>query len=354
MFGLLGLLGAVMAGYLVDAMTSQGHDEAHDDDPPDGPVETGTGDLLDDPAYANDPAAGMPVSDDMPDVPDPDQALHGSVGNDILASHDGDDTLVGADGNDQLGGYAGADDLAGGAGTDWLYGAEGADTLAGEAEADDLHGGAGADDLTGGAGNDSLSGDAGRDLLAGGAGDDLGIGGEGDDSLLGQAGDDALQGGTGADYLVGGSGADTLDGNDGNDTIWGDILGPQVARGGTIQAGAWTTGHDVPDVDFLNGGAGDDVLHTGVGSYASGGTGEDVFAVLDIGPGDAVAQIMDFNKDEDSLVLLYDASHHAAPEITISSDPGSPDAMVMLDGVPVAQVMGGAGLQAGDVVLQAA
>jgi hypothetical protein len=52
--------------------------------------------------------------------------------------------------------------------------------------------------------------------------------------------------------------------------------------------------------------------------------------------------------------LLYDASLHLDPQITVTSDPGSPNAMVMLDGVPVAQVLGGAGLQATDVVLQAA
>ncbi|MBC7738602.1 MAG: calcium-binding protein, partial [Candidatus Saccharibacteria bacterium] len=190
-------------------------------------------------------------------------------------------------------------------------------------------------------------GDAGADLLDGGSGSDAIIGGEGMDSLLGQAGNDALQGGAGADQLAGGFGADTLDGNDGNDTIWGDVAGLSLAEGGTGVSGP-------VQIDFLNGGAGDDVLHVGAGDYASGGTGADDFALHDIAPGQALMQIMDFNRDEDSLVMQYDASVHTAPQITVVTDPGSPDATVLLDGVPVAQVLGGAGLTAGDVALQAA
>ena len=355
MFALVGLLGAVMAGFLIDALTSPVDDQTDEDDPPAGADEmgkdeTGTGDLLDDPGAANDPVAGMPMSDDLAQTPDTDQALLGDADDNITAGQDGDDTLTGAGGGDQLGGYAGADRLDGGMGADWLYGAEGADTLTGSTGSDDLHGGPGADDLAGDAGDDSLSGDAGGDLLDGGSGADTIIGGEGMDSLLGQAGNDALQGGTGADQLVGGFGADTLDGNDGNDTIWGDRAGLPWAEDETGQTGV----SGIDQVDFLNGGAGDDVLHVSVGNHASGGTGSDIFALHDIGAGQPLAQIMDFNRAEDSLILQYDANLHTAPQITVVSDPGSPDVTVLLDGVPVAQVRGGAGLTADDVVLQAA
>ncbi|MBC7478372.1 MAG: calcium-binding protein, partial [Pseudorhodobacter sp.] len=249
------------------------------------------------------------------------------------------------------------DDLHGGDGVDWLYGGDGADSLAGDGSDDNLHGDAGADRLSGDDGNDTLNGDDGKDMLAGGAGDDSLAGGEGDDNLRGDAGDDAVQGGVGADLVVGGAGSDTLDGNDGNDTIWGDRAGGDAAAAhlaaddGAIQPVAAVPG---ASVDFLNGGTGDDVLHVGAGDYANGGDGADQFALHDIAQGDPVAQIMDFNRHEDSLVLIYDPSHHADPQITVSSEAGSPHATVMLDGVPVAQVMGGAGLVAADVVLQAA
>ena len=39
---------------------------------------------LDDPAAQNDPAAGMPLSDDVPDAKDADETLEGGAGNDIL------------------------------------------------------------------------------------------------------------------------------------------------------------------------------------------------------------------------------------------------------------------------------
>lgn len=329
MFGLLGLLGAMMAGFVVDAMMMPNHDTTVDDKLPEDGDEVGTGSLLDDPGAQNDPEAGMPVSSDEPAVPDEDESLAGGDGADILTGEGGDDAVSGGAGNDLLGGRNGADDLQGGDGEDWAYGGAGADSLAGGAGDDDLRGEDGADDLSGGSGDDSLSGGEGADGARGGDGDDSVIGGEGADSLAGGAGDDAVKGGYGADSLVGGEGADTLDGNEGADTIWGD--------GGA---------------DFLNGGTGADEVHAGAGDYASGGEGADQFTVDDIAAGDPVAQIMDFNREEDALVLLYDPAHHADPEVTVSSDQGH--ATVMLDGVPVAQVLGGAGLQAQDVVLQAA
>jgi len=184
MFGFLGLMGAIMAGFMVDALTTPVGEQAPDDHVDNTPEGASTGDLLDKFGTANTPDAGMPVSD----AADLDEVQQGDDGNDILASHGGDDTLAGAAGNDQLGGRGGADQ----------------------------------------------------------------------------------------------------------------------------------------------------------------------FAVHDIAQGDRVAQIMDFNRDEDSLVLIYDPSHHADPQITVASKAGSPHATVMLDGVPVAQVMGGVGLVAADVILQAA
>ena len=342
--GLLGLLGAVFAGFMVDAFTSESRDDDARDHEEDGATGVpqyddgvdGGGSLLDDPAAANDPDAGMPASRDGPAPRDEDVTLAGGAANDILTGEDGNDQISGDAGNDLLGGRAGDDVIDGGDGVDWMHGGEGADTMRGAEGTDDLHGEAGDDRLDGGDGNDSLSGDGGRDRLTAGAGDDGLVGGEGADVLRGGTGDDALQGGLGHDRAMGGDGSDVVDGNDGNDVLWGD-----------------RAGQDDGAVDFLNGGNGDDDLHAGSGDYANGGAGADRFVVDDIAAGDPVAQIVDFDRQEDALVLLYDAAHHADPAVSIVTEAGSPDAVVLLDGIPVAHVLGGAGLKLADVTLQA-
>jgi Ca2+-binding RTX toxin-like protein len=335
MLGLMGLLGAVLAGFMMDAVTSPDRDDTQDGaDVPDE-VEMGTGSLLDDPGAANDPEAGMARSDDLEGGPDAAVTLQGGAADDILTGDGNDDLIAGAEGDDLLGGRDGDDHIDGGAGQDWLRGGAGADRLAGAAGDDDLHGEDGDDRLTGGEGNDGLSGDLGRDLLEAGRGDDSLSGGDLADTLRGGTGDDALQGGAGDDRAAGGSGGDIVDGNAGHDTLWG-------ARAGAADG----------QVDFLNGGEGDDVLHVGAGDYASGGEGADQFLLADINPGDPVAQITDFDRGEDALMLVYDAALHADPVVTIEEAAG--DATVFLDGVPVAQVLGGAGMSVGDVVLRAA
>jgi hypothetical protein len=138
----------------------------------------------------------------------------------------------------------------------------------------------------------------------------------------------------GRDLLVAGEGQDTLDGDEGDDTLVGAFLS---------EAGAW--GH------YLNGGNGDDVLRIGSGDIATGGTGADRF---EIGAGGAAsaATIMDFDADQDEIVVFYDA---ASPAPVVSLAPGSmPDAVtVMLDGLPVAQVHGGGVLTPGAIRLVA-
>ena len=343
MLGLLGLLGAAFAGFLVDALMSRDDADAAGQDTvagaPDGDSRAasgmgGGGSLLDDP---DDPEAGMPLSHDGAVPREDDVTLAGGSANDVLTGDGGNDLIRGDAGNDLLGGRAGADVMDGGAGVDWLRGGEGADTMAGAAGADDLQGEAGDDRLNGGEGADQISGDGGRDRLAAGAGNDGLVGGDGADVLRGGTGDDALQGGLDDDRVMGGDGSDNVDGNDGNDLLWGD-----------------RAGQDDDAVDFLNGGSGDDELHAGTGDYASGGAGADRFVLEDIAAGDAVAQITDFDRREDALVLLYDPAHHADPEVSIVTEDGSPDAVVLLDGIPVAHVLGGAGLKPVDVTLQAA
>jgi Ca2+-binding RTX toxin-like protein len=72
--------------------------------------------------------------------------------------------------------------------------------------------------------------------------------GIGNDYLDGWTGDDHLFGEGGADYLLGGQGRDVLEGGEGIDRLEGDGTPSQHASLG------------LPDNDFLDGGAGDDLL----------------------------------------------------------------------------------------------
>ncbi len=175
MLGLIGLLGALMAGVVGDALMSVvGKDD--DDDAPDADAETPSGepDMLSDDAAApksatidindggRDPVFPEGDTDPAEDAPLPQDPPSGA-------------TIVGADADEFIMGTADAD---------WIDGAGGADTLDGGAGSDTLHGGAGDDALTG-------AGDDAADHLHGGEGDDTVQVGAGD-TAWGDAGDDAF------------------------------------------------------------------------------------------------------------------------------------------------------------------
>jgi Ca2+-binding RTX toxin-like protein len=188
--------------------------------------------------------------------------IRGNSGADILFGGNGDDIVSGGDGADRVYGDAGNDRLSGGEDEDLLFGGDGNDTLSGGTEQDELHGGSGNDELRGGGGADTLFGDAGGDVLNGEMGADTLHGGDGDDLLSGEDEDDSLQGGAGNDQLFGGSE---------NDTLAGD--------------------------------AGDDLLHGGAGlDFLTGGAGRDQF-VLDMGGADSADTIVDFNHEDDTIVI---------------------------------------------------
>jgi hypothetical protein len=82
----------------------------------------------------------------------------------------------------------------------------------------------------------------------------------------------------------------------------------------------------------------------GAGDYADGGEGADVFTIGDwIGEGE-FAHITDYNSSEDEIVVVYDALAHPDPQIELITEEGFPDAVVWLDGIPLAVITGGAGL----------
>ena len=342
MLGLLGILGAMVAGLAMDSGSSSREAE---DDPEETPEHEAFGVSstaflgFDDEGEGSDSGGtepdGQPVSDDTPDPADPDQTRSGSAGADQMIGGSGHDRLEALAGDDYLDGDLGDDSLVAGAGQDLVHGGAGHDMLAGGDGDDSLWGDADNDLLTGGAGDDVLAGCEGDDSATGGAGDDRLIGGMGHDSLAGEGGNDTLTGGEGDDHVTGGTGADEVEGGAGNDTLWG----------------ADPTGDDGA-VDFLNGGAGDDRLHLGAGDYGHGGEGTDTFTLQDFGPGAALAQITDFNPAEDDLVVIYDSTLHPDPQLSLQETAGN--TLLLLDGVPLASLTAGAGVDLSAIRLQAA
>lgn len=343
MFGLLGLLGALVAGLSLDAMMQEPSSEEDADDASEAedqawgvstefmeaPEQHETSD------HGGTEPDGQPKSDDLPDPADPDLVLSGSSESDLLEGGSGHDQISAGAGNDFLEGNAGEDSLSGGTGDDHASGGAGADWLAGGDGDDSLRGDEGNDVLTGEAGNDDLAGGEGDDRVSAGEGDDSAMGGTGDDWLVGGAGADTLLGGEGGDIVLGGDGADEVDGGAGNDTLWGS-----------------SGGEDDGSTDFVNGGEGDDALHLGAGDYGNGGAGADNFALQDFAPGSTPVQISDFDPAEDRLVVMYDAALHPDPQLTLQSGGGV--TVLLLDGVPLASLTNGAALDLNAVLLQAA
>ncbi len=329
MLGLFSLLGLMMAGMiggsialLPDADKEQDSDPTSDDAlAEDGPSKASPDNAphrqlwdegLDDIDQGEGGVATLPAgeiasaSGDTASDPVAGTNQTGGSGSDGLEGGDGDDTLAGRGGDDQVNG---------GNGNDLISGDEGADTLTG---------GFGQDTLSGGEGADYLAGQEGDDDLDGGEGDDTLLGGNGQDSLSGGAGDDWLAGGMGDDLLAAGPGQDTLDGDAGNDTL----------------VGAFFDTLDTPG-NYLNGGEGDDVLRIGAGDIATGGAGADRFELSADQATGGMATIMDFDAVQDELVVVYDGSG-PVPEVTLAPG-GLPDeVVVLLNGQPMAQVVGGA------------
>lgn len=272
-----------------------------------------------------------PDSTDEPVAEPDDLALTGTDDIDTMAGNGGDDTLSGGGGNDLMDGRDGDDDITGGSGDDAMHGGTGRDVLTGEDGDDDLQGEGDDDLLTGGAGADSLAGCDGADSLSGGDGTDSLNGGDGDDDLTGGGSADTLVGGFGDDALDGGADTDLLQGGYGNDTMNGH------------EDGAAT-------LDYLNGGDGDDLMQLGGSDMGFGATGADTFA-LD-GQATDAATITDYNPAEDRIQVEYDAVAHPDPTLSVETDGTDPtSALIMLDGVVLAHVVGGAGLSASDIDL---
>ena len=198
-----------------------------------------------------------------------DGIVEGTAGDDLIQAGTYLDDPEGdvVDGGDEfLPGEGPEDDI--------ILAGDGNDTVNAGLGDDEVYGEDGDDILNGGVGNDYLSGGEGNDVLNGGEGDDLLLGGPGPDLLDGGVGDDEILGGNAADTIIGGDGNDTVEGNDGDDVIntSGSAPAPDLGYPGLFD------GDDNPndDIDFVDGGAGDDTITTGDDADTIfGGTGDD-------------------------------------------------------------------------------
>jgi Ca2+-binding RTX toxin-like protein len=258
------------------------------------------------------------------------ESIFGAGGNDNLSGGDGkfSDTLDGGEGNDNLYGGNGGDKLIGGAGEDTADygGASGVTTgikitLGKNGTATASGGEAAGDVLTG---IEHVSGSGFDDILSGNELANELYGNDGEDKLAGNAGDDTLVGGEDNDTLIGGAGADILDGGNDNDTISyalsvagvivnlttpGDYFTPgDPDSGRNLLTGSAQTGGDaqgdklwsienvvgskfgdmltaINATQFLDGGAGDDVIAAADGEILLGGAGIDTLSFAALGTG---------------------------------------------------------------------
>ncbi len=221
-----------------------------------------------------------------------DDTIIGGQGDDVIEGNDGNDDIRGNQGEDTIDGGLGDDTINAGNDNDTVDGGEGNDTIQGGDGDDTLIGGLGNDDIQGNDGDDIIEGNEGDDVLWGGAGNDTIDGGDGNDNVMGGSGDDVVdlgdgddiaQTGSGDDTVIGGLGNDTIETNDGNDTVEGgdgnDVINtsghaplPDLGYPGLFPSDP----NPNDDIDFVDGGAGDDTITTGDDADTIlGGTGND-------------------------------------------------------------------------------
>ncbi|MTJ53228.1 DUF4114 domain-containing protein [Anabaena sp. UHCC 0253] len=207
--------------------------------------------------------------------------VFGFAGDDTLdaANGDGNNILDGGSGNDKLFGNNN-DTLIGGDGNDSLY-------AKGDSGNNILNGGAGEDDLyaEGNSGNNILNGGDDSDRLFVLEGDNNSLNGDaGDDELYVMDGSlNTLKGGVGNDFLqtLSITGNNTLEGGEGNDTLMGTLAS-----------------------DSLFGNDGNDLLYAGKqGTKMIGGNGFDRFYLGNGSVPDVPAEVLDFTKSDDKVVI---------------------------------------------------
>jgi Ca2+-binding RTX toxin-like protein len=230
---------------------------------PDGTVSGTAGDDLIDGSYMGDPDGDLVDNDDaiIPGHSVNDDLIEAGAGNDTILSADGNDTIFAGSGNDIIDGGAGNDEMDGGLGSDTFiisdgFGTDtitaGEDTVnydvdvidAGTMTADTTLNFTGpeAGTLSDGTNTSTFSE---VELFALGSGDDTVIGGAGNELVYAGAGNDTMTGGMGADTFYGGSGnddiafseGDNISGGSGDDIFTLEDLGEPTNGTITIDGG---------------------------------------------------------------------------------------------------------------------
>lgn len=217
--------------------------------------------------------------------------ISGNGAANLLRGMDGDDQLSGNAGNDHLEGGLGNDTLDGGAGKDLMEGGTGNDTYFVDANADqvmEVAGSAGGMDRVFTGLRSYTLGDHVEELwltaLLGSRGTGNGLantitGTISGDTLLGLAGSDLLDGQNGNDTLIGGAGADVLRGGAGIDWASYETATSAIRVNLLLNAGlsGEANGDTLTEIENLRGGSGNDTL---VGddstNWIDGGAGDDI------------------------------------------------------------------------------
>jgi Ca2+-binding RTX toxin-like protein len=230
-----------------------------------------------------------------------DDVIAGGAGEDFIFGEIGNDIISGAGGNDHLFGdrawnsgyFVGSFTQASGAFQGLNKQFHGDDVIDGGAGNDTIVGGGGSDHINGGADADLIYGDVGMSAFD--AVGNLSVDAETAIKAAdaGWWGNDFIEGGAGDDVLAGEGNDDTLDGGEGVDYLYGDWTPPEFQGTETLQTAAKY------GKDTLYGGAGNDQLRGGGGDdILDGGADDDVL----IGDNYSVSNPGSQNDGKDTLM----------------------------------------------------
>jgi Ca2+-binding RTX toxin-like protein len=291
---------------------------------------------------------------------------------DTITTDDGADTIVSGDGDDTIVSDAGADTVLAGDGDDTIDGGAGADSLSGDAGGDTIKGGTGADTLNGGDDNDVLLAGTGADTTPEArattvsAGGGFAIGDTLTATLFGKAITgtstaasatsltNALKTAIEADAVISKLVSVALSTSAAaNDTITitslvdGNFTNfSYAATGATSTAAAAVDGTASTDRDTVNGGDGEDFVHTagGVDTVNLGAADDSADTVVILTLSEGADAISNFASGEDLITFAGDLLNNGTDTdtlVSIAADGATVDNRVFFE-ITDATVAGGA------------
>jgi len=178
--------------------------------------------------------------------------------------------------------------------------------------------------------------------------------GDGDDWISGNALPNTIEAGGGDDVVRAerGAGADFVDGGAGNDSLTGSG-GMLEGFDDDDEGPGGVEYYRMIETDTLIGGAGDDVLVSKDGAVLTGGPGADTFGIDHDATPEGVeplpaTQVTDFDAGEDLIVVAL-APDQEADDLSVAVWDDGQGADIVVDGIVIANVMGGQSLTASDI-----